>query len=107
MRALFGDRFEIRTLVAAEPTHLAPDELFCKVTEEITGHPVRLVRACGGSDARFIRANGIPVNLSRPLVGDLHTEDEWIDIQSMARYYAICETYIRRKLTNRQASSGG
>jgi succinyl-diaminopimelate desuccinylase len=93
-----GPSVEVETIVSAEPTELSPDPLFAEVTEEITGHPVRRVRASGGSDARFLCAHGIPVMLSRPLVGNLHAEDEWIDIASMVRYYEICETYLIRKL---------
>lgn len=88
----------LETLMTAEPTHLDPDPLFCEVTQEFTGHPVILVRASGGSDSRFLRQFGIPVNLSRPLVGNLHGIREWIDIASMVTYYRICEIYIQRKL---------
>ena len=95
---ILGPECELETLMSAEPTHLDPDELFCRVTEEVTRSPVELVKASGGSDGRFLRQFDIPVNLSRPLVGNLHAEDEWIDIASMVTYYNICETYIRRKL---------
>ena len=84
-------------MMIAEPTHLAPDPLFCELTKAFT-NSVKLVRASGGSDSRFFRKYGIPVNLSRPLVGNLHALDEWIDIDSMVTYYRICEAYIERKL---------
>ena len=38
--------------------------------------------------------------LSRPLVGELHAVDEWIDIGSMVTYYQICERYIVEKLAD-------
>jgi succinyl-diaminopimelate desuccinylase len=96
--SLAGEDLEVETIVSAEPTHLDPDPLFREVTRELTGKPVSLVQASGGSDSRFLRAHDIPVNLSRPLVGDLHAEDEWIDVESMAVYYRICEAYVLRKL---------
>jgi succinyl-diaminopimelate desuccinylase len=95
---LLGEEVLMEEIVSAEPTHLAADEVFARVTEEVTGAPVKEVRACGGSDARFFRAAGIPVNLSRPLVGELHSEDEWIDVGSMVRYYRVCEAYVREKV---------
>lgn len=95
---VLGPESQLTALMTAEPTSLDPDSLFCQVTEELTGKPIRHVRASGGSDSRFFRQYGIPVNLSRPLVGNLHAIDEWIDIESMVTYYHICETYIRRKL---------
>ncbi|MEO2035126.1 MAG: M20 family metallopeptidase [Planctomycetaceae bacterium] len=96
-RAL-GCGCEIEPVMAAETTHLDPDPVFCEVAAEITGRPVRRVRASGASDSRFFRQHGIPVNLSRPFVGNLHAVDEWIDIASMVTYYQICDTYIHRKL---------
>ena len=84
--------------MTAEPCHLDPDPLFCGITESVTGNPVKLIRAAGASDSRFFRKADIPVNLSRPLVGNLHGEDEWLDIDSMVTYYQICQRYIEQKL---------
>ncbi len=100
---VLGPDCSIEPLMTAEPTHLDPDPLFCRVTEEITGQPVRMVKASGGSDGRFFRQCGIPINLSRPLVGNLHAIDEWIDVGSMLTYYRICETYICRKLIRNES----
>ncbi len=97
-KVILGAACELEVLVASEATHLAPDDLFCQVTAEVTGLPVTKARASGGSDARFIADFGIPVNLSQPIVGNIHSEDEWIDVDSMVTYYRICEEYIRRKL---------
>ncbi|MHC4878106.1 MAG: M20 family metallopeptidase [Planctomycetota bacterium] len=94
---ILGLECELEPLMTAEPTHLAPDPLFSEITAELTGHPVRHVKASGGSDGRFFRLYDIPVNLSRPLVGNLHAIDEWIDIASMVTYYRICERYVLRK----------
>ncbi len=98
IRNLTGPGIEVVPLISAEPTHLAPDPLFVEITESVTGRPARLSRVSGGSDARFICAFGIPTLLSRPDVGNLHGEDEWIGIDSMAIYYRICRDYILKKL---------
>lgn len=98
LRAAAGAGVEIEPIMSAEATHLAPDPLYLDITRELTGRPANLVRASGGSDARFISRHGIPVVLSRPLVGNLHSPDEWIDIESMGLYFRICEEFIRRKL---------
>ncbi len=93
VRDCLGPRLVAEPIVSAEPTHLAPDERFVALTREVTGAPTRLVRACGGSDARFFFARGIPVMLSRPRVGNLHGRDEWIEIDSMLDYFEICRRY--------------
>ncbi len=92
------ENMRMESMVSAEPTLLAPDPLYLTVTEEITGMPVKLIREHGGSDARFIAKYGIPVIMSRPLVGNLHASDEWVDIATMETLYRIYERYLERKL---------
>ncbi len=102
-RRFLDDKMELEVLVSAEPTFLSPDPLYLKVTEEITAKPVRLIREHGGSDARFIARYGIPVIMSRPFVGNLHAEDEWVDIASMETLYRIYERYLEAKLNPTQS----
>jgi len=83
----------VEVIVSAEPTKLEPDPRFVQITGEVTGLTPRLVRACGGSDARFFSDRGTPVLLSRPVVGELHGEREWIDVASMLDYFEICRRY--------------
>jgi succinyl-diaminopimelate desuccinylase len=80
-------------IISAEPTNLSPDPRFVQVTADVTGLTPRMVRASGGSDARFFCLRGVPVLLSRPLVGNLHGTHEWIDIRSMLDYFEICRRY--------------
>ena len=98
VQAIVGDSIELLPRVTAEPTVLRPDPLWLEVAAEVTGKPVTKVRASGGSDGRFFFSRGIPVILSRPLVGNLHGEDEWIDIPSMATFRAIARQYILKRL---------
>ena len=98
VRDSVGEGIDVEILVAAEPTHLAPDPLFLDVAQKHAGESITLVRASGGSDARFIAHGGMPVILSRPRVGNLHGLDEWIDIGSMSRFYQVCEEDVLRKL---------
>lgn len=94
------DGITVRVIMEAESTRLNPDPLFVEMTKGVTGEDVGLVKVSGGSDARFFYQQGIPVNLSRPRVGNLHAEGEWIEIDSMLKYYQICYEYITRKLSD-------
>lgn len=85
-------------IIVAEPVRLTPDPLYLKVSEEITGERVKLIREHGGSDARFLCKYGISVIMSRPLVGELHSEREWIDIASMEELHRIYHRYLELKL---------
>ncbi len=95
---LLGDETDTHVIVSAEPTQFSPDPLYLTVSEEITGKPTILKKEDGGSDARFIGQHNIPVIVSRPIVGELHSPDEWIDIHSMETFYRIYELYLKRKL---------
>lgn len=95
---VLGEGIDVQTLISAEPTCLTPDSFYLSVTEEITGKPAILVREDGGSDARYVGCLNIPVIVSRPIVGELHSKDEWIDISTMETFYRIYELYLKRKL---------
>ena len=95
---ILGDDVETHTIMSAEPTQFTPDPLYLSVSEEITGKPTIQKKEDGGSDARFIGRYNIPVIVSRPIVGELHSVDEWIDISSMETFYRIYERYLKRKL---------
>ena len=97
IRDAAGPDIDLRVEVAAEPTELSPDPAFVQITGDVTGTTPELVRVCGGSDGRFLSRHDIPVILSRPEVGNLHTPDEWIDIQSMQTYHDICDRYIDQR----------
>ena len=98
IREILGKDIEYKPLISAEPTHQSPDPLFLSIAEEINGEEPTLSRADAGSDARFFSRLGIPAIISSPVVGNLHSENEWIDIQSMEAFYRIYERYILAKL---------
>jgi succinyl-diaminopimelate desuccinylase len=104
VRKVVNDTVTLSVVLAAEPSHLQPSTLFSEITEEVTHEPAELTRACGGSDARFICHYGIPVIVSRPRVGDLHAESEWIEIASMEAYYLILKRYIERRLLETESA---
>ncbi len=98
VKKVLGDGVETERIMDGEPTHLAPDPAYLEVVEQLTGKPAHKTRESGGSDARFLCRHGIPVIMARPDVGDLHAEDEWIDIESMVTFYHVCQRYLVRRL---------
>jgi succinyl-diaminopimelate desuccinylase len=99
---ILGSHIETKVIISSDPMEFQPDALFKKAIEEVTGEPASFVREDGASDSRFIQRYGIPVIISRPIVGELHSEDEWIDIDSMVKFYRICERYLERKLLSEE-----
>jgi succinyl-diaminopimelate desuccinylase len=98
IRELLDEQMDMEVVISAEPNSMTPDPLYFDVTEEITGQPARMIHEHGGSDARYIAQFGIPVIMTRPYVGRLHANDEWVDITSMETLYRVYERYIERKL---------
>lgn len=98
VRRLLSREINMHTIMSAEPTRLVPDPLYLSVSEEVTGKPALQEKEDGGSDARFLGRLNIPVIISRPIVGELHSTDEWIDIKSMETFYNIYKIYLTRKL---------
>jgi succinyl-diaminopimelate desuccinylase len=92
--SVLDDRTEFVPDIIAEPLATEPDRLFIAVTERVTGRPVRIAKEHGGSDGRYFTRVGIPVIMSRPEVGGLHSNREWIDIASMLAYHRVLEAYI-------------
>ena len=81
-----------------ESTRMAVDADYRTISEQVLGSPLQEMRTPGASDARFFSALGIPAIISRPVVGNVHRVDEWIDIASMLQYYRILHTFVRRRL---------
>ena len=98
-RAAFGDSHRVSPTIIADPTRLNPDPRFVELAEAAYGHPVLRARESGGSDARFFHRLGIPVIMTRPLMGQIHSAREWIDIQSMVTFYGICRDYLIERLS--------
>ena len=98
VRDLIGKELRAKTIMGGQPTHLAPDQAYLDTVRELTGKQPEMIRESGGSDARFLCLHGIPVIMARPDVGDLHAEDEWIDIDSMVMFYRVCERYLEKRL---------
>lgn len=91
--------------IMAEPLRTEADPLFLEVTEKVTGEKAVVKKEHGGSDGRYFTRLGIPVLMSRPEVGGLHSNHEWIDIASMVSYYEVAETYLERRFSQQPGAA--
>lgn len=92
IKTMLSEDVSISFSVTDDPSELNPDPVY----QECMGESVRCVRNVGGSDGRFFSRAGIPVNMSRPLVGNIHADDEWINIPSMLKFYDVYIRYIKK-----------
>lgn len=95
---VLGPEVKQQVIISAEPTKFKADSEFKAITEKFTGKKVSLIRDDGGSDARYFSAEGIPVIMTRPYVGALHSLEEWIDIDSMVALFQIYKEFLSHKI---------
>lgn len=67
---------------------------FLAVCAKIKGKPSEPIISHGSSDARFFYKQSIPTVLVRPYGGDLHGDNEWIDLDDLNRFYDALKTFV-------------
>lgn len=67
---------------------------FKRTCEHVLQTSIKEVKFQGASDARFFAAKGIPVALMNPIGGNAHCVDEWMDLDSLEKYYEICKRFL-------------
>lgn len=50
--------------------------------------------AHGSSDARFFAERGIPVLVIAPQGGEIHSAEEWVDLEDLARFYEVLKVWV-------------
>lgn len=70
----------------ASPSEPALQKLAQAITK-VTGHKAEFVQKCGASDARHFSAQGIPAVCFGPTGSGLHTDEEWVSLDSLSTYY--------------------
>jgi succinyl-diaminopimelate desuccinylase len=65
-----------------------------KSIQKITGKKVEFVGFNGASDARFYNAVNTPAVCFGPTGEGLHTDNEWVDINSLNSYYEILKDFV-------------
>lgn len=68
---------------------------FLNIAEKIIGKKIKVEGEEGASDARYWAKYNIPIIMMKPEGGGLHSENEWIDIESSLLFYKILEKYIK------------
>ncbi len=74
------------------PDHPAVQRLAAVATAQ-RGSPTDLYREHYGSDARFFTQQGMPAVCFGPTGHGLHSDNEWVDLESMLELYTILHTY--------------
>lgn len=62
---------------------------------DVTGAPAGFYREHFGTDARYYGDAGVPSVCCGPAGAGLHSDEEWVDVPSMERLYAILDRFVR------------
>ncbi|MBI2644992.1 M20/M25/M40 family metallo-hydrolase [Candidatus Uhrbacteria bacterium] len=90
---------EIVTLTCADSVCISKDsevvKKYCESVKKITGKEMICIHGNGGNDGRFLTPYGIPILVSRPVSGNQHGPNEWLDVSSLPLFYAIYDATIQ------------
>ncbi|MFN4212465.1 MAG: M20/M25/M40 family metallo-hydrolase, partial [Microgenomates group bacterium] len=62
--------------------------------EKITGKKAKTIVKHGGSDIRHFNQVGCEGVTFGPIGGNLHGDDEWVEIKSLEKYYQILKRFL-------------
>ncbi|NJK79433.1 MAG: M20 family metallopeptidase [Chloroflexaceae bacterium] len=74
--------------------HQAAVQRLAAVTAQLRGTPTAFYREHFGSDARFFTAQGMAAVCFGPHGQGLHSEEEWVEIDSLVEFYTILQAYV-------------
>ena len=74
--------------------------LFRKLALEEFDIVMPLVNSPGSSDARFFAAKHVPIIVTRPHGGGHHSDEEWINLHSLQRFYAVLKNFVHHVARN-------
>ncbi|HBC45343.1 MAG: hypothetical protein UX08_C0019G0007 [Candidatus Collierbacteria bacterium GW2011_GWB1_45_35] len=67
---------------------------YLRVMEEAFGKKIVVKQTYGASDARHFALLKSPVMMHKPLGGEIHSNDEWVDINSVMTFYEGLRKYL-------------
>lgn len=75
--------------------------LFSQIAREKFNIKTSFTISHGTSDARFFLKNKIPVILIRPKGGGHHSENEWIDLKDLEKFYFVLKEFVKTVAKNK------
>lgn len=67
---------------------------FLDTMQSEVSEKIEIINTFGASDARHFAKQNVPVLMIKPIGAGLHSDDEWISIDSCMKYYLGLEKYI-------------
>lgn len=93
VRSILPDGCTLEKAQEASPLYTDPNapalQEYKKIAESVLGSTIPFKREHGGTDARYFAEAGIPAFLYGPKGGGLHSDREWVSINSLQKHYEI------------------
>jgi succinyl-diaminopimelate desuccinylase len=69
---------------------------FLAIAKEFHGSEIKFCHSLGASDFRFFADKNIPTIIIRPIGGDPHGDDEWINKDELLKFYELLMIYVTK-----------
>jgi succinyl-diaminopimelate desuccinylase len=93
-----GLEIEVSKLSTGLPTFTDVSDLevkkYLEIMGDVFGKTLIVKQTYGASDARHFALLGSPVLMHKPLGGEIHSDDEWVDIESSMKFYDGLRKYL-------------
>lgn len=88
----------VEKMIEASPNKVDLNHMFFQKFRELAkdmhGIQVGTTLSHGSSDARFFGERNIPVLVIAPKGGDIHGDNEWVDLDDLTRFYEVMKQWI-------------
>jgi len=95
------DGVSYETISTGETVYTPKDnpylQRYKKIAEEVLGRKVNFVKEHGATDGRFFSERGMAVLITAPRGGNIHGNDEWVDLNSLALLFQIFLRFVKEK----------
>lgn len=93
-----SDSVSLEKLIEASPNRVDVNQIFFQkfrqIAKEMYDIPIGTVHSHGSSDARFFGERNIPVLVITCRGGQIHSDDEWVDLEDLSRFYEVIKKWV-------------
>lgn len=101
MAAKISDMVTVELASTGQPTftdeNLPVVKDFIGKIEKAVGQKVEVKPTYGASDARWFSDQKVPVLMIKPIGGEIHSDNEWINLDSCLKFYEGLHSFLFSK----------
>ncbi len=98
LAAKIGPMLKVSLSASGDPTYTDVNSgvirKLMQAAKKVIGKKLPVKGEYGASDARFWANYKIPIIVTKPEGGSIHSDDEWVDLESCLKFYELMWTYI-------------